>query len=58
MVPREAREVSDIRAARRGKMPDIRVVVTGACGKMGMEVVKAVNKEDGMCVTGPWTVRL
>jgi 4-hydroxy-tetrahydrodipicolinate reductase len=52
MVPREAREVSDIRAARRGKMPNIRVVVTGACGKMGMEVVKAVNKEDGMCVTG------
>lgn len=33
-------------------MSDIRVIVTGACGKMGMEVVKAVHKEAGLTISG------
>lgn len=33
-------------------MADIRVLVTGACGKMGMEVVKAVHKQEGLVLAG------
>lgn len=33
-------------------MPDIKVIVAGACGRMGREVVKAVSSADGMSVSG------
>ncbi|HOG53756.1 MAG TPA: 4-hydroxy-tetrahydrodipicolinate reductase, partial [Bacillota bacterium] len=33
-------------------MPKIRVMVTGACGKMGREVVKAVSAQQDMQLVG------
>jgi 4-hydroxy-tetrahydrodipicolinate reductase len=39
-------------------MTDIRVIIAGACGKMGREVVKAVTAADGMAVAGAVDVAL
>ncbi len=51
MIPTEVPGDSATPEARRIRMADIRVMVTGSCGRMGREVVKAVSEASGMKVT-------